>query len=111
MTIDAYKTLYDSSVTFGVRKQLQAEQGMSEMEGKIKSLNETKKSLENQVLELRNRVDVIEKREQERRQAGKQAMQHKSGKPGKYIFFSFEHPIARPGRPSVYLSIYLSYYY
>ena len=43
MTIDAYKTLYDSSVTFGVRKQLQAEQGMSEMEGKIKSLNETKK--------------------------------------------------------------------
>ena len=26
MTIDAYKTLYDSSVTFGVRKQLQAEQ-------------------------------------------------------------------------------------
>lgn len=68
MTIDAYKTLYDSSVTFGVRKQLQAEQGMSEMEGKIKSLNETKKSLENQVLELRNKVDVIEKREQERRQ-------------------------------------------
>lgn len=32
MTIDAYKTLYDSSVTFGVKKQLQAEQGMAEME-------------------------------------------------------------------------------
>ena len=66
MTIDAYKTLYDSSVTFGVRKQLQAEQGMAEMEGKINSLNETKKTLENQVLELRNKVEVIEKREQER---------------------------------------------
>merc|ERR1712159_798606 len=25
MTVDAYKVLYDSSVTFGVRKQLQAE--------------------------------------------------------------------------------------
>jgi len=67
MTIDAYKTLYESSVTFGVRKQLQAEQGMAEMEEKITSLNETKRNLENQVLELRNKVEVIEKRESERR--------------------------------------------
>ncbi|CAM9401589.1 unnamed protein product, partial [Choristocarpus tenellus] len=29
MTIDAYKTVYDSSVTFGIKKQLQAEHGMS----------------------------------------------------------------------------------
>lgn len=36
MTIDAYKTLYDSSVTFGVKKQLQAEQGMSEMEDQVR---------------------------------------------------------------------------
>lgn len=35
MTIDAYKTLYDSSVTFGVKKQLQAEQGMAEMEDQV----------------------------------------------------------------------------
>ncbi len=35
MTIDAYKTLYDSSVTFGTRKQLQAEQGIPEMEKRI----------------------------------------------------------------------------
>ena len=46
MTIDAYKTLYDSSVTFGVRKQLQAEQGVAEMEEKIKSLEENKVALE-----------------------------------------------------------------
>merc|ERR1719155_451751 len=56
MTIDAYKTLYDSSVTFGVRKQLQAEQGMAEMEEKISGLNSVKKQLESQVLELRNKV-------------------------------------------------------
>lgn len=37
MTIDAYKTLYDSSVTFGVKKQLQAEQGMAEMEEQVRS--------------------------------------------------------------------------
>lgn len=67
MTIDAYKTLYESSVTFGVRKQLQAEQGMGEMEDKIKDLEQTKRDLENQVLELRNKVEVIEKRESERR--------------------------------------------
>jgi len=67
MTIDAYKTLYESSVTFGVRKQLQAEQGMSEMEENITTLQGTKRDLENQVLELRNKVEVIEKRESERR--------------------------------------------
>merc|ERR1719261_1774690 len=67
ITIDAYKTLYDSSVTFGVRKQLQAEQGMGEMEDRIKSLQDTKRDLENQVLELRNKVEVIEKREAERK--------------------------------------------
>lgn len=35
MTVDAYKALYDSSVTFGTRKQLQAEHGIPEMEGRI----------------------------------------------------------------------------
>ena len=35
MTVDAYKALYDSSVTFGTRKQLQAEQGIPEMETRI----------------------------------------------------------------------------
>ena len=65
MTIDAYKTLYESSVTFGVRKQLQAEQGMTELEQQIAELEEQKKEKENHVLELRNKVDVIEKRENE----------------------------------------------
>ena len=32
MTLDAYKTLYESSIVFGIRKQLEAEQGMSELE-------------------------------------------------------------------------------
>ncbi len=35
MTIDAYKTLYESSVTFGVRKQLEAEQGMDDLEKQV----------------------------------------------------------------------------
>ena len=65
MTIDAYKTLYQSSVTFGVRKQLQAEQGMTEMEESIAKLEGECRGLDNHVLELRNSVEVIEKREAE----------------------------------------------
>lgn len=35
MTIAAYQTLYESSVAFGMRKALQAEQGKSDMETKV----------------------------------------------------------------------------
>jgi len=67
MTIDAYKILYDSSVTFGIRKQLQAEQGMSELEEQIKALSDQKKDLESKVTELRNKVEIIEKRGHEQK--------------------------------------------
>merc|ERR1712100_338162 len=48
MTIDAYKTLYESSVTFGVRKQLEAEQGMDDLEKKVEQLEARKKQLDSQ---------------------------------------------------------------
>lgn len=67
MTIDAYKTLYDSSVTFGVRKQLEAEQGMAALEAQVAELQKTKKFLESEVMDLVHRVEVIEKRGSERR--------------------------------------------
>jgi len=35
MTIAAYQTLYESSVAFGMRKALQAEQGKSDMERQV----------------------------------------------------------------------------
>lgn len=35
MTISAYQTLYESSVAFGMRKALQAEQGKSDMEKRV----------------------------------------------------------------------------
>jgi dynein light intermediate chain len=35
MSIAAYQTLYESSVAFGMRKALQAEQGKSDMEQKV----------------------------------------------------------------------------
>ncbi len=36
MTIAAYQTLYESSVAFGMRKALQAEQGKADMERKVR---------------------------------------------------------------------------
>lgn len=35
MTIAAYQTLYQSSVTFGVRKQVESEEGKDELESII----------------------------------------------------------------------------
>ena len=67
MTIAAYQTLYESSIAFGMRKALMAEQRKAEMEAKIKHLETDKKDLERQVQELINRCDAMEKREQERR--------------------------------------------
>merc|ERR1711934_1026724 len=69
MTIAAYQTLYESSIAFGMRKALMAEQKKAEMEAQIKHLESDKKDLERQVQELMNRCDAIEKREQERRAA------------------------------------------
>lgn len=67
MSIAAYQTLYESSVAFGMRKALQAEQGKTDMETRIKDLEEEKRQLEQTVLDLKNKCEAIEKRESERR--------------------------------------------
>lgn len=50
MTLAAYQTLYHGSVIFGIRKQLQAEQGRAELENKIEDFRKKKIYLENRVL-------------------------------------------------------------
>eukprot|EP01135_Chromosphaera_perkinsii_P000748 Nk52_evm36s151 gene=Nk52_evmTU36s151 len=67
MTIAAYQTLYESSVAFGMRKALQAEQGKSDMEKQIHELESGNKDFERQVVELKAKCESIEKREAERR--------------------------------------------
>jgi len=52
VTVIAYKNLYDCSVTFGVRKQRQAEEGVKDMENKIKFLKRRKQILLNQVTQI-----------------------------------------------------------
>jgi len=67
MTIAAYQTLYESSIAFGMRKALQAEQGKADLEARVEQLEEEKRGLEEQVLELKAKAEAIEKREGEKR--------------------------------------------
>ncbi|XP_038566795.1 axonemal dynein light intermediate polypeptide 1 [Micropterus salmoides] len=67
MTIAAYQTLYESSVAFGMRKALQAEQGKADMEKEISDLENEKQDLKKQLNEQKAKCDAIEKRENERR--------------------------------------------
>lgn len=69
MTIDAYKTLFGSSVTFGIKKQLRAEQGIPELENQVSDLEAQKSQLELEVYELRSKLEIVEKREAERKTA------------------------------------------
>ena len=71
MTIAAYQTLYESSIAFGMRKALMAEQRKAEMETLIKTLEGETQDLEKQVKELKTRCSAIEQREAEQREANK----------------------------------------
>ncbi|XP_030249710.1 axonemal dynein light intermediate polypeptide 1 [Sparus aurata] len=68
MTIAAYQTLYESSVAFGMRKALQAEQGKADMEKHISDLEDEIQELKKELNEQRARCDATEKREKEKRQ-------------------------------------------
>lgn len=56
MTMDAYRTLYEGSTAFSMRKQLQAEEGVGDLEERVAELTEQRKALEAQVLATRNKV-------------------------------------------------------
>lgn len=90
MTIAAYQTLYESSIAFGMRKALMAEQGKVDLQQKAEQLEAECRDLEHQVrediaqilqelinaniippeqvMELRNKCDAVEKTEAEKRQ-------------------------------------------
>lgn len=52
MTIAAYQTLYESSIAFGMRKALMAEQGKVDLGQQIEQLEAEHRDLEHQVLSL-----------------------------------------------------------
>ncbi|NXT68660.1 IDLC protein, partial [Chaetops frenatus] len=68
LTLSAYQALYESSVAFGVRKALQAEQGKAHLEKRIAELEEENRELEKQVSEEKAKCEAIERQETERRE-------------------------------------------
>jgi dynein light intermediate chain len=74
MTIDAYRTLYDASVAFGLQKQLKAEEGIPELMKSVEDSEEEKAALELELANLRTTLEIQEKRDAERRTAEEKRM-------------------------------------
>ncbi|KAG5188694.1 axonemal dynein light chain, partial [Tribonema minus] len=75
MTVAAYQTLYESSIAFGMRKALIAEQRKAEMHARIRQLREDRDDLEARVAEMADKCEQIQRREVERRAADERAHQ------------------------------------
>lgn len=67
MTLAAYQTLYQSSMKFGMKKQLQAEEGMDQLEQVVRQLEKQKKQLEDKKVELLSKKSSLEKKIMERK--------------------------------------------
>ena len=76
MTIQAYQTLYESSIAFGMRKALQAEQRKTQMNNEIKQLEQQVKDLEGNVEGLQQQIEDIEQSELKRQE--EEEKKHKS---------------------------------
>ena len=68
MTIASYQTLYESAILFGIRKQLQAEEGKEELKKKKEELEINKKKLIEKKLQLENKLKAFDKQVEERKQ-------------------------------------------
>eukprot|EP00941_MAST-03F_sp_MAST-3F-sp1_P005508 g5508.t1 len=69
MTVSAYQTLYESSIAFGMRKALMAEQRKADLEARIKQLQLENDDLQKEVNNMTQKCVAIENRERDRRQA------------------------------------------
>ena len=87
MTISAYQTLYQSSITFGMRKTLQAEQGNSELIKKIEDLENEKKRFQSLVQDHKGLYESIEKRIAEQKAQEEKKMQEEKD----FLKFQAQH--------------------
>ena len=70
MTIQAYQTLFESSIAFGMRKSLQAEQHIAEMHIKIEKLDEENCKLEAEIENLSAEIMDLLDKEKEAKEEG-----------------------------------------
>ena len=67
MTIQAYQTLYESSIAYGMRKALMAEQKKNEMQTNITQLRHACDELEGEVQRLETSItDLVQKDKEDR---------------------------------------------
>lgn len=76
VTIACYQTLYESSIAFGMRTSLQAEQKKVESNLKISMLENEQKALEKQVMETKNKI--LEKKQRSEDERAQRAKEHKA---------------------------------
>ena len=67
MTLAAYQTLYGSSVAFGTRKSLEAEQGRAQGEVTVRELRDKRQQLEKKLADEKRAGEENAKRDNERR--------------------------------------------
>ena len=65
-TISSYRTLYESAILFGIRKQLESEVGKDALKKEISELERKKIELINQKIELDNKIKQFDKENEER---------------------------------------------
>jgi len=63
MTMQAYQSLYESSIAYGMRKALMAEQKKNEMQTNITQLRQACEDLENEVARLDQEIIDIAKKD------------------------------------------------
>ncbi len=73
MTIQAYQSLYESSIAYGMRKALMAEQKKNEMQTNITQLRQACEELENEVGRLDQEIVDIVKKDEEDKQRDEKA--------------------------------------
>ena len=62
LTMAAYQTLFESSVSFGMRRALIAEEEHSEAKNKLVQVEKSKQDLEREIQELKFRIERAETR-------------------------------------------------
>ena len=67
MAIAAYETLYESSIAYGIRKALMAEQRRTELNAKLKKLASTNQDLRQQIDNMKRTIQVTLQRGVEKR--------------------------------------------
>ena len=65
MTIQAYQTLYESSIAYGMRKALMAEQGKSEMQQNISDYESACKEHDQDIKSLQEKIEEIVRKDAE----------------------------------------------